>query len=879
MMPLAVLVSVLLLAAPVPAQAPTDGRVLVTVVDQSGAVIPSATVTIAPLDPAAKAAAFAPATTTDKGIATIPAVPPGRYRIEAEFPGFEKGLLKEVRIRPGDNKHVVVLPLQKMQDTVTVSRDAREAALDPRGLTFGSALTREQIEALSDDPDEMQRQLQEMAGADAVLRVDSFEGGKLPPKAQIKAIHITRDSFAAENHYAGGVFVDIITQPGIGALRGSANYRIRDGSMSGSNPFTPKKGPERAQTFGTYVTGPLLKQKSSFSVSINRTASFASPNLNAALPTGTVSKALSLRGSRNDVFVSGYLDYAITRDQTMRVGYYRMANDSDNLGVGAYDLPERAYSNRETYQTFRLQEAGPLGRRFFTNTRLQVTWNTQDSHSVTEAPTIRVNDAFTAGGQQIAGGRKTRTFNLASDLDYVRGRHSVRGGIVMDGGRYHSDDTSNYLGTYVFESLAAYEAGLPRSFVRRIGNPNITYWNLQAGGYVQDDIRLRKSLTFSPGLRYEVQTHLTDFNNIGPRFGLTWAPFKSGKTTLRTSWGIFYDWLNTGNYEQALRVDGFRQQELQIVNPLYPDPGDTGRIPPVNRYVLGSDLPMARTTRVSAGISQRLTTRITASATYATSRGIDLPRGRNLNAPVNGVRPDPSFGNIVEAVSDGRARQHTLSVNLSANISQPSPALAKARFNWRRTNFNVNYGFGRIENNTDGAFSLPATGRIEDDWGPMLQDVRHRFNAFVNTSALKNLSASLYFNGASGYPYTIRTGRDDNGDLVFNDRPAGVGRNTERGRGQFNASANLVYTIPFGKRTVALPPGISITMASGAPTVSTYANPDAARYRLMLTCSINNLTNHRNYSGFSGTMTSPFFRQPTMVTGTRKVDLGLGFSF
>ena len=74
-----------------------------------------------------------------------------------------------------------------------------------RGPTFGTALTREQIEALSDDPDELRAQLQDMAGPGAVIRVDSFEGGALPPKAQIKSIHITRDAFAAENHIAGGL--------------------------------------------------------------------------------------------------------------------------------------------------------------------------------------------------------------------------------------------------------------------------------------------------------------------------------------------------------------------------------------------------------------------------------------------------------------------------------------------------------------------------------------------------------------------------------------------------------------------------------------------------------------------------------------------------
>ena len=95
-------------------------------------------------------------------------------------------------------------------------------------------MTREQIEALSDDPDEMAQQLQDMAGGNAVIRVDSFEGGRLPPKSAIKAIHITRDAFAAENHFAGGLFIDIITQPGIGPLRTNINMRLRDGALSGN---------------------------------------------------------------------------------------------------------------------------------------------------------------------------------------------------------------------------------------------------------------------------------------------------------------------------------------------------------------------------------------------------------------------------------------------------------------------------------------------------------------------------------------------------------------------------------------------------------------------------------------------------------------------
>ena len=152
--------------------------------------------------------------------------------IQAEFPGFQTRVLKDIQVKAGDNKHVAVLAIEGFSDSVTVSRDAREAASDRRS-TFASAMTREQIEALSDDPDEMAQQLQDIAGGGATIRVDSFEGGRLPPKSAIKAIHITRDAFAAENHFAGGLFIDIITQPGIGPLRTNLNMRFRDGSLSG----------------------------------------------------------------------------------------------------------------------------------------------------------------------------------------------------------------------------------------------------------------------------------------------------------------------------------------------------------------------------------------------------------------------------------------------------------------------------------------------------------------------------------------------------------------------------------------------------------------------------------------------------------------------
>ena len=205
---------------PLAAQA-ARARLIVTVVDPSGAVVPDASVTVVALDQGASATVIPAVKSTPQGIATVENLAPGRYSVTASFPGFELGLLKDLRLRAGDNKHVVVLPIQKMETEVTVGRDAQAVAADPRAK-FGTALTREQIDALSDDPAEMAQQLADMAGPNAVIRVDSFEGAQLPPKSQIKAIHITRDAFAAENHFAGGLFIDIITQPGIGRCAAAA---------------------------------------------------------------------------------------------------------------------------------------------------------------------------------------------------------------------------------------------------------------------------------------------------------------------------------------------------------------------------------------------------------------------------------------------------------------------------------------------------------------------------------------------------------------------------------------------------------------------------------------------------------------------------------
>jgi len=858
------------------AQAPTAGALRVTVVDPSGAVIVGATVTVTSAEEATRASNPAPAQASESGVATFTGLTPGRYTIQAEFPGFEPRVLKDIRVRGGENKQVAVLTIQKLEASVTVGQDKQQAAADPRH-TFGTTLTREEIEALSDDPVQLQQQLQDMAGPGAVIRIDGFEGGALPAKAQIRSIRISRDQFAAEFHSASGVSIEIITQPGLGPVRYFMNLRMREGGLSGRSPFVPVKGPEGNTNYGFGLGGTLVKEKSSFNVNVFGSDAYDTPNLNVALPNGTRSEALAIKAPKDNLFVNGQMDYAVTLDQTLRFAYNLSRFSNDNLGVGGYDEAERAYSTENRVHNLRLQHFGPVGRRMVSRTRVQLFVSDSTTRSATEAPTIRVNDAFVSGGAQLSGGEHAKRISVGSDLDYVRGRHSLRTGLLVDAGWYRSDSAFNYLGTYTFDNLDAYLANQPSNYTRRIGDPKLSYQTVQAGFYVQDDIRPRKNLTLSPGVRYEAQTHVGNSHNIGPRFGTTWAPFAGGQTTLRGSVGVFYDWLPNGTYEQALRVDGFRQRELNIFDPSFPDPRSVGLVSPGNRYLLGRAYHMPQTTRVSAGIDQGLLKVVRVSGTYSYQRGSKLSRGINLNAPVDGTRPDPSYRNIVEVVSDAASRQHQLQVDANVHPGALLPAFNGPRISWKRTTVFLNYTLAGLRNNTDGPFSIPATGDLAAEWGPAMNDVRQRVNVAFNNQIVRNLLVSLNVNAQAPEAYTLLTGRDNNGDGIFNDRPSAVGRNTLRTNGQATINLFLAYQFAFG-RTVALPPGVGVFGSGGAATVRTF-DQGAARYRLSIFMQAQNLTNATNYFGYSGTITSPFFGRPTTVREMRKIDFGIGLNF
>src|SRR5207245_2685919 len=117
--------------------------------------------------------------------------------------------------------------------------------------------------------------------------------------------------------------------------------------------------------------------------------------------------------------------------------------------------------------------SGSIGKALYNELRLQWRGDEVAFAPVSTAPAVLVLNAFDAGGAQLAGARGANAFTLVDDLDIAFGRHAIRTGMQLDGGRYRSNELRNTTGTFTFSSLDAYAAGRPTTFTRNIGNPDV----------------------------------------------------------------------------------------------------------------------------------------------------------------------------------------------------------------------------------------------------------------------------------------------------------------------------------------------------------------------------------------------------------------------
>ena len=841
----------------------------VTVIDPSGAVIVGATVTV---QCAACGAGPIASPTGSRGEAIVPGLEPGRYTLHVESPGFEPYDARDVRLRSGETRRDVRLAIAKLVETVEVGRDPQQRASDPRGDAFSTLLGQAEIDELPDDPDEMERVLGEVAGPGAVMRVNGFRGGRLPPKNQIQQIRFRRNMFAADAHEPGLIFVDIVTKPGLENWRGATNIGFRDAPLNAKNAFAPVKGDERHQRYAFNLNGPLWKQHTSLSASIDGIDAFDSKTIVAALPSGYF--ADSVRKPNDSLHMTVRLEHALTKMQMLRVEAQRNHTLGENLGVGDFDLIDRGYAQSTGEQLLRASVAGTMRKSLYNELRLQLRTSDTRFDPNNDAPAVLVLNAFNAGGAQIAGVRNATEFELANDLDIAVGHHAIRTGVLVDGGRYRSNVQRNATGTFTFDSLAAYADGRPTTFTRNAGAAAVDVSQVEAGVYVQDDIRVRKDLTISAGVRQEVQSHIGGFH-LGPRGGIVWAPFKSGNTMVRAGGGVFFDWFDAQSYEQAVQLDGTHQRIETVVRPGYPDPVAGGRavVLPAGRVQLAANLTQPELREAMIGVEQQLPRDVRLQATYVRREGSHLLRGVNINAPfADGTRFDPLSGPITAVQSIAASRVDALTLNL--NVVRPERRLFVA----------ASYMLARSIDESDGPFSLPADSfNLAAERGPAPGDARHRFMSLVNAPLGGRFRIGTSIRVQSALPYNITTGRDDNGDTISNDRPAGVTRNSARGTAQADLGARLSWSIGFGTRTNAgaQGPQVRIVRGDNPDPLGSMPSGDAQnkRYALELYVQSYNVLNHVNALNFSGVMTSPFFARPTSAAPARRIEIGTRVSF
>jgi Carboxypeptidase regulatory-like domain len=865
---ISVFIALVLAALPCLAQA-TQGIASLEVIvkDPSGALINKAQVQLV-----RNGKPQSLSSTNQRGEAHFNKVAAGRYQIHVEAPGFKAQDVDSGDISTGQNRREVTLEIEVIKVDVDVADEAQVRNTNPKGPSFSNVLTAEQIAQLPDDPDELENAINQLAGPGAQMRVNGFRGGKLPPKSQIREIRFRMNPYAAENHDAGFGFVDITTKPGINSWHGSFNFGFRDESLNGRQVFAPFRGPEQQRRFGLSLDGPLWKNHTSLFLNADGSLFFDARPILATLPGGTLSD-LAYRPSRR-LNLDARIEHVLTKTHTARLQFQRNAGVQNNLGVGDFDLPSRGYAQDQTEYIARVADSGVFGKKFFNEVRLQARWITTEARSVSLGQTILVPGAFNDGSAQRFGGRRQLDFELADNVDYALEQHGLRFGLQLEAGGYRSNERTNAFGTFQFADLEAFEAGLPTQYTQRIGDPTVNYRQYQFGWYVQDDYRVRKNLTISYGVRHELQNHVSGKLNLAPRLGFVWSPKKNGSITLRGGAGIFYDWFAAQTYEQTLRVDGERQRDLVVANPGFPNPfsGGIQTIPPPSRIQTDPNLQVPYIIQASAGMETQPFKLFRWTTNYQYQRGVHLLHGRNLNTPVPGFgRPDPTAGNITNIESSAYQSGHRLMIGIG-------PAKFVSGLFW-----NVNYLLMKNTNEADSPFSLPSNNfNLRGDRGPSATDLRHLISGFISKRLPLGFGISTIFQATSALPYNITTGFDNNGDTVINDRPIGVGRNSERGESRWEIGSRLSWGTDFGpEQQLTGGPQVRMVRVGGgdgaaAPSIG---SPATKKYRLEFYAQAFNLLNRANLGVFNGVETSRFFGRATSAQPPRRMELGLRFNF
>ena len=408
------------------AQVAGSATVRGTVTDPDAAVIPGATITLTP----GSGRAVTGVAQAD-GAYQLTGVPAGNYSLTVTMNGFATYVRQNLRVSASQQLTVdVKLAIQDQSQQVNVNANAAQVSVDQDNNASSTVIKDKDLEALSDDPDELSSELTALAGPAAgpnggQIYVDGFTGGQLPPKSSIREVRVNQNPFSAQYDKPGYGRVEVFTKPGTDKFHG--NYSIQGGlkGLNTSNPFlgSLNQQPNYYTLFmiGS-ITGPVTRN-SSFTVGgshrtiqdnniINPTGFYSSsPSSTTLCPPGDLSctdtgayplSARALPHIRHRSDIAPRYDIALGEKNTLSIRYQYETNDEQNGGLGGGSvLPEAGYSDSSGENTIRVTDTQVISSHIINESRFEFQRETDTQTPNSTAPSLSVQGSFVGGGSSL----------------------------------------------------------------------------------------------------------------------------------------------------------------------------------------------------------------------------------------------------------------------------------------------------------------------------------------------------------------------------------------------------------------------------------------------------------------------------------------------
>ncbi|HET9178415.1 MAG TPA: TonB-dependent receptor [Terriglobia bacterium] len=824
----------------------------VRVIDPSGAVVPHATVRVM----AQPNGPVRVTTSNGQGFYKISGLVPGRYTATATAQGFAPSS-KSLPLAAGqtltlDIHLTIALPAQQVE----VRGQAAHLQIAPESNASAVAVSGNNLNALSNDPDEFQSQIGALAGPSvgpggAEIYINGFTGGDMPPKSAIREIRFNGNPFSAENNRFGYGRVDITTKPGSAAYHGDVSSEYNDSSMNALSPFLAASE-EKPPSYHTWLWdadlgGPLGKKASFFFDFQRRNINRASLVNTVVLDPGLniVPYVASVPNPRVLTNLSPRADFQLSPNNTLSISYRYFQIGEHNDGVDTQSLPSQAFDRSFHHHNLQIIDTQVLGSRVVNQTSFQYLHFNNVETPQNFSPTINVLGAFTGGGDSSGTFNRYEThYTFQNYTTMTLGRHLVRfGGTMLVLPRSESTN-GGFNGTFTFNSLSDYQKtqrglqnGLTMSQIQTGGyGPsqfNVTAGNLPASIdrvngwlFVNDDWNVRPHFTLSYGLRFDSENYVSGQPFWAPRVGIAWGLGHGSnvKTVLRAGWGIFYEDLDDDPMMIAGRLNGQNQRTYIVNNPaFFPDvPSLTALTavatptPTIFRIAPNLLLPYDMDTAVS--LERQLSRRTTVSFTYVNSRGVHQFVTNNINAPLpgtfdpnnpaSGLRPlgNPA-GNIYDYGSPGIYRQTELIANIRVNAHSIS-LFGYYVFDDAHSDSGLN-----VQTSPAGEFSFQTNPwNLSEDYGRAYFGIRQRVVIAGSLAMPLGIRLSPMLMANSGQPFSIQLPQDLYGTGVHDARPALATASTP--------SANVVVTkygafnIAPGPENAPIPPNTETAPAN-----------------------------------------------------------------